>query len=78
MTQFSKHLDTLSSAPVPFQSVLQKAEIWERGLSWEDARERLELWVWHPQLYGTKTPACVYLPAILSAPHCLRLLPTPH
>lgn len=38
MTQFSKHLATLSSEPVASQSMLQKAEIWERGFSCKIAR----------------------------------------
>lgn len=69
MTQFSKHLATLSSEPVVSQSMLQKAEIWEKGFSCKTARWGFEsLGSCLLRLYVVKNPRYFDFPTISLTP----------
>lgn len=68
MAHFSKHFDTLSSAPSASQVVLLKAKIWERGLSCKTGGDGERLGRCTLRRHGMKTPSNLHCPSTASAP----------
>lgn len=66
MTQFSKHLATLSAEPAASQLMLQKTEIWERGLSCKTGIERFG--ALHAQTPCSKSPRYSDFPPVSLTP----------